>query len=191
MLVKFSKNRLTRDKCSNSGLEFHFIDYYISLLLHLLDSAGSRLRTSKKCDVFVVIMRPPLKSKLCWFLFIGTVKNHNAHRIQRATELPAENDRVHGTHLPHQQSLLAAWVHRAHAGQRYRCLWVYLQDMQICFTFFFFNLTCSGVRHAVDFCPFLSLLSSVHYRTWQDWGGVIGSSGENNKTNENQQLKAN
>jgi len=56
-------------------------------------------------------------NKLCVALLTGTLKDHDAHRLQRASELPAENHRIHGTHLPHQQSLLSVQLHRAHAGQ--------------------------------------------------------------------------
>lgn len=64
--------------------------------------------------------RSDVKSGLV-LIFTGTVKNHDAHRSQRAAELLAKNHRIHGTHIPHQQSLLTVQLHRTHAGQTHTC----------------------------------------------------------------------
>lgn len=47
----------------------------------------------------------------------GTVKDHDARRLQRAAQLFAADDRIHGAHLPHQQGLSAVRLSGTYAGQ--------------------------------------------------------------------------
>jgi len=47
----------------------------------------------------------------------GTVEDRDAGGVQRATELPAEDLRVHGAHTPHPQGLQPVGLHRPHAGE--------------------------------------------------------------------------